>query len=510
MKKKVQTYSSLLKNLYNIFFTKKENNISKLLIFVGIITFILCLAIAVDATPLLRGPAPYYPDWRWTYHVGFNLQKIWVPIFAYAIFLLLFLKGEKFLTASNNRVTTLLLVTFSLLFFIFQMSLLYFNQAGLSVIVHRIINQDINGYFTASLSITSFDSFMRNFNENVGNYPMFARFHPPASILLLWIPSIFFSHVSFLSSILPNFHPSHSDVAYIWSGLQGYQKLSALFSSIAIPFLSSISIIPLYYLLKLLYDVKTAFRAMPFYMLIPSLLSFNPLNDAMFHLLTILLLLLFFVGNEKKKNIFMVLSGVFYSISIYFTLTFIPLIIFFATYFLLSYLTNNEKFYLALNRFFYFTVGALLIPFILFLFYQFDSLLMIQKIMKYHEIARNGRGYFVWFFYNVYDFLLFFGVPFSLLFFRSCKRYLHSIINKRALTKESIFIFSFLSMMTILNFSGATRGETARVWIPFVPFLFIIVARSELASLTKKQMLYIVAFQFFQVIVFQSVLITLS
>ncbi len=510
MKKKVQTYSSLLKNPYSIFFTKKEKNISKLLIFVGIITFILCLAIAIDATPLLRGPAPYYPDWRWTYHVGLNLQKIWVPIFSYTACLLLFFKFEKLTTKLSNKKIVFLLVIFSLLFFVFQMSLLYFNQAGLSVIVHRIINQDINGYFTSSLSITSFDSFIRNFNENVGNYPMFARFHPPSSILLLWIPSVIFSHISFLSSYLSNFYPTHSDVAYIWNGLQGYQKLSALFSSIAIPFLSSLSIIPLYYLLKLLYDVKTAFSAIPFYMLIPSLLSFNPLNDAMFHLLTILLLLLFFVGIEKKKNVYFVLSGIFYAISIYFTLTFIPLFIFFITYFLLSYLTNNEKFYLTLNRFLYFITGALLIPFILFLFYQFDSLLMIQKIMKYHEIARNGRGYFIWFFYNVYDFLLFFGVPFSLLFFRSCNKYLHSIISKRAFTSESIFIFSFLSMMTILNFSGATRGETARVWIPFVPFLFIIVARAELASLTKNQMLYIAAFQLFQIIVFQTVLITLS
>lgn len=48
---------------------------------------------------------------------------------------------------------------------------------------HRIINPLISGYFTASLDIYSIPEFIRNYNQNLGGYPMYTRFHPPGAIL---------------------------------------------------------------------------------------------------------------------------------------------------------------------------------------------------------------------------------------------------------------------------------------------------------------------------------------
>ncbi|MBI5044733.1 MAG: hypothetical protein HZC02_02300 [Candidatus Levybacteria bacterium] len=464
-------------------------------------------SIAFDLSPLLRGPAPYYPDWRWTYHPSFALGKLWAPSLVFVTILWLYTYYEK--KIAEERVVSIpkLLAVFVGLSFLFQISILFYNQAGISVLLHRIINQDISGYFTSSLTISSFSAFISHYNENVGLYPMFARFHPPASIILLWIPTVVFSHFQSYLTVFSKITPTHTDVAFVWTHLENYQRASAVFSALFIPLLSSMAIVPLYFLTSMLYGSLIAIRALPLYMVIPSMVSFNPLNDGMFSFLSITLIYVFFLAIKRKSVAFFILTGFFYAICIYFTLTFIPFILFFVTY-LVIYFSKRKNFYLnTINSFFALSFGALIIPFLLFVLYQFDTIQMVQAVMKYHEIARNGREYLVWFFYNIYDTLLFFGIPLSCIFIWSLFDFFK---KRRSLIKNNILV-SFLFMICFVNFSGATRGETARVWIPYLPLMFLVIIHFiDIKRFTKNQILFLIVLQGIQVFIFQSVLVTLS
>src|SRR5207249_3088899 len=118
------------------------------------------------------------------------------------------------------------------------------SRAGLSVIIHRIINPTISGYFTASLNIQSIPNFLQHYNESLGTYPMYAKFHPPGAILFFWILNSISPLFSFIFPLFSHLLPSHSDVAAVWSSLKDYQKFTALYSGFFIALLSFISLIP--------------------------------------------------------------------------------------------------------------------------------------------------------------------------------------------------------------------------------------------------------------------------
>ena len=122
---------------------------TKYFILIASITFLFCLAIGFDITPLLRGPAPYPPEWQWEYFFVNTLSKIYLPLLI--IFLLLgffWISETKKIFETKTKRFLLVLIFLS---FLLQMSILFFSRSGVPVLVHRIINPDLNSYFTASL-----------------------------------------------------------------------------------------------------------------------------------------------------------------------------------------------------------------------------------------------------------------------------------------------------------------------------------------------------------------------
>ena len=104
-----------------------------------------------------------------------------------------------------------------MLSFLFQISVQYFSRAGVAVLIHRIINPELNGYFTAALPIQNTGEFLGNYNENLLSFVYHAKSHPPGAIL-------FFHFIKQIMSAFPaagNFanllSPEHADVKIIWN-----------------------------------------------------------------------------------------------------------------------------------------------------------------------------------------------------------------------------------------------------------------------------------------------------
>src|SRR3989344_8868161 len=127
-----------------------------------VITCIFLLAIGFDISPYLRGPAPYPPEWQWPYLFVNTLDKVWVPgiVFVIQLVLITFILKQKETWISKNEKKVLCLFIFTGL--LFQFAIIYFSRGGLAILIHRIINPDLNGYFTASLQITNISDFLKN------------------------------------------------------------------------------------------------------------------------------------------------------------------------------------------------------------------------------------------------------------------------------------------------------------------------------------------------------------
>jgi hypothetical protein len=63
----------------------------------------------------------------------------------------------------------------------------------------------------------------------------------------------------------------------------------------------------------------------------------------------------------------------------------------------------------------------------------------------------------------------------------------------------------FIGMLLLLDISGTVRGEVARIWIPFYPFLVIILASfvTKQIKLGKKLFVWLLCWQFIQILVMQ-------
>lgn len=474
-----------------------------LISFIAISTLLFCLAIAVDFSPYLRGPSYYPPEWRWSYLFQNTLGRVYVPLFILAlIFIAYFITEKKKIVKTRNFV--LLVIVLVLLFFFFQLGMLYFSRSGIGVLVHRIINPEINGYFTAALSIHSVADFLRNYNDIMLTFVYHAKAHPPGAILLFYYVNQAASAFSLLVDWAAQQAPSTPDVKLIWESLKSSEKAGVFLSAFLIPLLSTLSIIPLYFTAKLLYGVKTAYRSIFLFIVIPSLIFFIPINDAFLHLFSITAFCFFVYGLQKNKWMPLIVSGIILFVGILFNLSLLPVLVLFFVYFLIVEAAAIKKHLSSvIRRGIYFVLG-LIIPFLLlFIFFQFNFIQVTMTIMK-HVPDIHTRSYFIWIFYNLYDFFIFTGIPVAGVYLFALKTTLGNF-SKKLWKKVDPVLIAFTIMILVLNFSGSVRGETARLWIPFLPFIVLIVSSfmTNTLKISTKAFAVILLLQVVQILVMQ-------
>ncbi len=477
-------------------------NKSKSLYFVFLFTIFLLVLISINFSPFLFGPAPYSPDWRWTYLPSFNFLKFWAPFLVSLITLICFVRFKEI------TLTKLLFLT--LIGFFIQITFLFFNRAGIEVLLGRTINPLVSGYFTASLNIVNLNEFIREFITNIERFPMYARFHPPGGIILYYLLDLFLRPFEPLLKFVLSMQPSEQNISLVWNQLDIVQKTNGIFSGIIISFIASLYSIFIFGSAKIAYGKKAAKNALFISLFIPSVLMFSPLIDIFMPLFTSISLYYFLRGYKLMNKFNFVISGFVLFIGAFFTLTFLPILLFFLILFLLEFL-KKKNFFIHFRFGLYFLLGILFPIFILFIL-GLDFIEMVRKIMFLHESAQSTRGYLIWLFYDLYDFFLFAGIPLSVLFLLGAFSDVRLLIkSKFNFSKIDAIGVSFLIILLAVNFSGSVRAETARIWLPFVPFLIITVANfsTNKLKLRNQQFFLLLLLQIVQVFIFQSVIVTI-
>lgn len=457
------------------------------------ITLLFCIAIAIDLSPYLRGPAPYPPQWRWDYEFINTISRIWLPLFVTSVIGWLF--SQTYSDKNVERREKMVIAQFVFLYFLFQLSVLYFQRAGIGVLLHRIIDPGLNGYFSTGIQINNLQVFLKTYNHNVLSFYQHAQGHPPFAILPFYFFKQFFSVFNFQIPITPK-----GDVGVIWKSLSNADQLTALFSSFFIPFISSLTILPLYKLVKHLYGVRAGLISILLYIAVPSVVLFTPLNDVFLPLFTVWSLFVLVKGVEEKSNLKLFFSGLIFAAGVMFSISLLPLLLIFTVLF---FARKKIQFTIAMEL--SLLSGFLLIPIVMELF----GLNFVQMINVLKSGLPEGRPYSTWVFYNLYDFFIFCGIPVVILFFLNLKDNV-KLIFKKMFSKLDPLILSFAVMLLILDLSGQTRGEVSRIWLPFVP-LVVIGAASFLANRksSDKQILIIFALGIVQLLIMQEFWVTL-
>lgn len=478
---------------------KNHLNILSIILVISAIFF---TSIAFDITPFLRGPGPYPPDWQWAYYFVNTLDKIWAPfivILSMALFVVFLSKRNNIWIEKNEKKILFFLVMASIFF---QASILFFGRAGIAVLLHRIINPELNGYFTASLFVDDLGDFLHVYSQNVLLLPMHAQGHPPGAILFFWFINKIALFFPSLGELMNNISPAHEDVRLLWLSLAPHQKLGAVISIIVIPFISSLIILPIYFLGKYVYDLRIGLRAALLYIFVPSVTLFLPINDVFISIFPIFSLLIFIKGLNKENKFYIFISGIIFFIGIFFSISMLPLAIVFLVLFILSFL--NKRALISSNSLQLgasFLLGLALFPFLLFIFFEFNFIELVKVLMSG---LPESRSYSIWLFYNLYDFFTFAGIPLLIIFAYMTKNLLTNI-SKNKLGKTDHLFLSFFVMLFLLDLSGAVRGEVGRIWLPFIPVFVLTVSNyaTRVIKISQRGFLIILLLQAVQIIVMQ-------
>ncbi len=472
-----------------------------------ILTFLFCAAIGFDITPLLRGPAPYPPEWQWAYQFTNTLGRFWAP----GVVGLLGLLGLFYFDDNKRQQEKFFSVKFLLFIIVFllllQAGILYFSRAGFGVLLGRIINPGITGYFTTALSVQSIGSFLSTYQQRVSHFSMRSADHPPFAVLFFSLILFVSHHLQFLFPFVAKISLHHSDIASLWSPLQPFQKLAALLNTMLIPMLSTGVLLPLYFFTKLYYDKNTAVRACFLYSIFPAVLLFLPLNDTFLGLFGIVGFLGVLLGQRKKSILYYFLGGLSIAIGAFFSASMLVVILMAILFLALSTCPLKEKILGGLGV----LGGLVILPILLLVFYHFNTFGVFLEITR----LQAKRSYLPWTFYDLYDFFIFAGIPVlvcSIVIIKNIlKRLLPFGFTQGKLVHNDALTIAFFLTLFLLDISGFSRAEAGRIWMPYMPFLAVIAA----AFLTKEKKFSTTAFsallvmQLVQLLVMQEFWVTL-
>jgi hypothetical protein len=221
-------------------------------------------------------------------------------------------------------------------------------------------------------------------------------------------------------------------------------------------FVSSLTIIPFYYLIKSLSSKTVALRATFLWALIPSFTFFPLFFDPLYTIFPIVSFFILVNAYKRRRDFLYFLGGLIFSIGLFFTFSILPLLLFLLV--LVFLFKVPQKIIVILT----FLLG-MLIPPLFFLLCGYNSLESGLVILN----SQTPRSYIDWLIFNPYDFFLFMGLPLSFIFLFSTFK----IFKDKKLANLKKITFAFYTMFSTLIILGVSRGEVGRIWIPlmFIP-----------------------------------------
>lgn len=292
------------------------------LFFTSSLTLILFLLISYNFSPLLTGPE----EWNWKYFPLKTYSKLWLPFSVFLIYLsfVYYLSSvyRKKLSLKKELLTLIILV---LLSFLFLMSIAFLYEKGILFLSFRITEESSTSFFNVAVNFNNKISYLlSNYSELMPQFPIHAQTHPPGPVIFFWSINKLFEKSSIVTKFVFEYVCTRNPFLLKFSKAHG---TGALFSSIIIPLLNCLTLIPLYYLGKEIYNQQIAILSASFYSFIPSIALMSPFLDTIYPLLFLTVIYFFLTGLKNQKLYCSLISGIFFALTLFFTFKAIMLLL---------------------------------------------------------------------------------------------------------------------------------------------------------------------------------------
>ncbi|MBI5051845.1 MAG: glycosyltransferase family 39 protein [Chloroflexi bacterium] len=243
-------------------------------------------------------------------------------------------------------------------------------------------------------------------------------------------------------------------------------------ASLAIPFLSSLSLIPLYHLARALWDDRAARLTILLYAFIPALTVFMPVFDDAFTLITSLTLYFTVNGIKNQNRSQLFLAGLIGGAGLFASFGLLPLLLISNLYLLFSSRAIKSFIYDSATL----AIGGVTVWSLAWITFGLNPFIIYSNSMSEHAILTTTRSYWAWLIYNPYDILLFAGIPISILFLGSVIRCCRQLFVERSPSSADHLLIAFVITFSLILISGNLRGETARVLLYVQPLIILFAA----------------------------------
>jgi len=427
------------------------------------------LLLVADTVPALRGPL----EWRWPYELASDPGRIATSGLALVVYLVVaFWLLRQAVTRADDRrrrwawaVVAWALIGTPLI----QVAVVYLRHPNvLRELFDRTVSLHSGGYFSAVVEVEDINEYLHRFPALMPDFPIHPKRHPPGIPLMFWLARQVFALMPGLArQIALPLRGFQCD--NLWLQYLSDPQIASAWVSMALPGLAGLTVLPLYRLGRYVLDQKLALVAVVLYPLTMSVGLFATMWDQFIPLFTTLGLLWFIRGLEERRLTLILAAGLAISIGTFFNLGVIIGLAILGLYSLFWHAFHRP---LDLKRIALegaaFAAGLAGVWAIYWLFWGVTVLDIWQVAMSFH--LKMGRSYWLWVFYHLYDFLSFLGIPLV---------YLLAVGLWRALRDRSekpirLLTLAFVLGLLVIDLSGTSRGEVARVWLFLVPWALLV------------------------------------
>lgn len=242
------------------------------------------------------------------------------------------------------------------------------------------------------------------------------------------------------------------------------------------PLWAAFAVLPIFAVAKQLGATKQlALRLAMWWPLVPSLLLFAPTWNTLYPLLALLTFSTLLRGLQFNMPIWIFLSGVLMSWMTFLNFAVLPVLGLLGFYtlaywYFIERKTRHWTWPIAVGI--YFGIGLTSIWFIFWLYSGNTPFDLLAVTFDQHlDIERN---YWVWLVLHVYDMLMFAGWPLVALGVVGVWKVFQHWQRNASLNQVDILVLAWLATVVVLDISGITRAESARIWLFLVPFLLLM------------------------------------
>ncbi len=436
---------------------------------VTILTLLLSAAIVFDVTPLLRGPAPYPPEWQWHHVWPPDVRPAWLllPLGVAGLIGLWAL-----LTRNLARLRVWTLLALAGLAFAFWLAVMSIGHHGLQIVA-RTLNPAYFSVFGAAVRIDNMPEFLRTYVAQHAQLAYRQRSHPPGNTLFFWSIIHVVRGLPFVTRLAaPVIQPRLAGLPGWINSYATPDIVAGIAVSLIVPALNALSILPLYRLARRLSGERAARLAAILYAFVPGMALFLPVVDGTYALIAITAVWLTAGGLADRQRWRIALGGLVGGLGTFMSYSMIPLALMLALVTVFHYTGHYRRpglKQLALDLL-ALAAGGLVVWIIPWLLFGFNPIGAFLAAMHSHENSRN-RSYWLWLFYNPYDVLLFAGVPVAFHYLRGLLRLGKGMILRVRLGPADWLLAAFVLSMIAMDVSGGLRGETARTLLYVMPLL---------------------------------------